>query len=172
MPARVPDAEFKNAVGGRRTYAYRDRHRLLCAAGFLRPRRRIQQRNRKGVVIAELRIENLAKTFSGGFRALHSISFNVADQEAAFLLCPSGAGNSTTMRQVAGLDIPTSGRVLIGGQDVTGWQPRQRNLAMVYDKHSPFPHMAVFKSFAYPQRNGRLSESAIRTRIGVVAETL
>ena len=172
MPARVPDAEFKNAVGGRRTYVYRDRHRLLCAAGFLRPRRRIQQRNRKGVVMAELRIENLAKTFSGGFRALHSISFNVADQEAVFLLGPSGAGKTTTLRLVAGLEIPTSGRILIGSQDVTGWQPRQRNLAMVYDKHSLFPHMTVFENLAYPLRNRKLGESAIRTRIAVVAETL
>lgn len=122
--------------------------------------------------MAQLRIENLTKTFKGGFQALSGISFDVADREAVFLLGPSGAGKTTTLRLVAGLELPTEGRIIIEGQDVSGWQPRERNLAMVYDKHSLFPHMTVFENLAYPLRNRKLKEAEIRARVGTVTETL
>ncbi|NMG39297.1 ATP-binding cassette domain-containing protein [Chelativorans sp. ZYF759] len=122
--------------------------------------------------MAELRIENLAKTFKGGFQALSGISFDVADREAVFLLGPSGAGKTTTLRLVAGLELPSEGRITIDGKDVSGWQPRERNLAMVYDKHSLFPHMTVFENLAYPLRNRKLKDAEIRSRIGTVTETL
>jgi ABC-type sugar transport system ATPase subunit len=115
-----------------------------------------------GEVMAELRIENLAKTFKGGFQALSGISFDVADREAVFLLGPSGAGKTTTLRLVAGLELPSEGSITIDGQDVSGWQPRERNLAMVYDKHSLFPHMTVFENLAYPLRNRKLKDAEIR----------
>jgi ABC-type sugar transport system ATPase subunit len=89
-----------------------------------------------------------------------------------FLLGPSGAGKTTTLRLVAGLEDPSSGRVVIGGRDVTDWTPRERNLAMVYDKHSLFPHMTVFENLAYPLRVRKLAEVAMKARIQSVAETL
>jgi len=122
--------------------------------------------------MAELSIENLGKTFKGGFQALGGLSFDVADREAVFLLGPSGAGKTTTLRLVAGLEFPSDGKVTIDGQDVTDWQPRERNLAMVYDKHSLFPHMTVFENLAYPLRNRKLKETEIRARIATVTETL
>jgi ABC-type sugar transport system ATPase subunit len=122
--------------------------------------------------MAELRIENLAKTFKGGVQALDDISFDVADREAVFLLGPSGAGKTTTLRLVAGLDFPSAGQITVGGQDVTSWEPRARNLAMVYDKHSLFPHMTVFDNLAYPLRNRKMRDAEIRSRIASVAETL
>ncbi|MBZ0227846.1 MAG: ATP-binding cassette domain-containing protein, partial [Bauldia sp.] len=76
--------------------------------------------------MAELRIENLAKGFKGGFAALRGVSFAVADREAVFLLGPSGAGKTTTLRLVAGLERPTGGSVRIDGRDVTNWTPRER----------------------------------------------
>lgn len=122
--------------------------------------------------MAELRLENLSKSFKGGFKALSGLSFEVADREAVFLLGPSGAGKTTTLRLVAGLEIASAGSILIDGRDVTHWQPRQRNLAMVYDKHSLFPHLKIFENLAYPLRNRRLKEAEIRSRIATVAETL
>lgn len=89
-----------------------------------------------------------------------------------FLLGPSGAGKTTTLRLVAGLEDPSSGRIMIGGRDVTDWTPRERNLAMVYDKHSLFPHMTVFENLAYPLRVRKLPEAAVKIRIQSVAETL
>lgn len=122
--------------------------------------------------MAELRIDNLSKTFKGGVEALKGISMHVADREAVFLLGPSGAGKTTTVRLVSGLEDASGGVITIGGQDVTGWSPRERNVAMVYDKHSLFPHLTVFENLAYPLRNRKLSETAIRDRIAQVTEVL
>jgi ABC-type sugar transport system ATPase subunit len=122
--------------------------------------------------MAELRLENLAKRFRGDIEALGGISFEVADREAVFLLGPSGAGKTTTLRLVAGLERPSDGAIRIGGHDVTDWAPRERNLAMVYDKHSLFPHLSVFENLAYPLRVRRLTQAEIETRVGAVAETL
>jgi ABC-type sugar transport system ATPase subunit len=122
--------------------------------------------------MAELRIEGLSKSFKGDVHALRGISFSVADQEAVFLLGPSGAGKTTTLRLVAGLERPTAGSIRIGGRDVTEWMPRERNLAMVYDKHSLFPHLTVFENLAYPLRIRKLSEADLKNQVEAVAETL
>lgn len=122
--------------------------------------------------MATLSIQNLAKSFKNGSEALQGISFDVADQEAVFLLGPSGAGKTTTLRLVAGLEDPSGGRVVIGGRDVTDFTPRERNLAMVYDKHSLFPHMTVFENLAYPLRVRNLEQAVMKERIQSVAETL
>lgn len=122
--------------------------------------------------MADLHIENLAKAFKGGFDALRGISLDVADREAVFLLGPSGAGKTTTLRLVAGLEEATSGRIVIGGRDVTRWTPRERNLAMVYDKHSLFPHLTVFENLAYPLRIRKMGQADIKRHIAGVAATL
>ncbi|HEV7249950.1 MAG TPA: ABC transporter ATP-binding protein [Shinella sp.] len=122
--------------------------------------------------MADLQIDNLAKTFKGGFEAVRGISLDVADREAVFLLGPSGAGKTTTLRLVAGLEEAGAGRIMIGGRDVTQWTPRERNLAMVYDKHSLFPHLSVFENLAYPLRIRKMAEAEIRRHIVGVAETL
>ena len=108
--------------------------------------------------MAELRIETVSKTFKDGHAALNGISFAVADREAVFLLGPSGAGKTTTLRLVAGLEDATAGRIHIGGRNVTDLTPRERNLAMVYDKHSLFPHMTIFENLAYPLRVRKMAE--------------
>jgi len=122
--------------------------------------------------MADLQIENLAKAFKGGFTALNGVSLDVADREAVFLLGPSGAGKTTTLRLVAGLEEASAGRIMIGGRDVTRWTPRERNLAMVYDKHSLFPHLTVFENLAYPLRIRKMTDADIRRHISGVAETL
>jgi multiple sugar transport system ATP-binding protein len=123
-------------------------------------------------MMAELGIEGLSKSFNGGVQALDGVSFAVADREAVFLLGPSGAGKTTTLRLVAGLERPSGGSIRIAGDDVTDWTPRERNLAMVYDKHSLFPHLSVFDNLAYPLRIRKLSEADIKSQVEAVAETL
>jgi len=122
--------------------------------------------------MAELRIQMLEKTFKDGHVAVAGISFDVADREAVFLLGPSGAGKTTTLRLVAGLEDASAGRIRIGARDVTDLTPRDRNVAMVYDKHSLFPHLSIFENLAYPLRIRKMSEAAMKARIAEVAGVL
>ena len=122
--------------------------------------------------MADLRIEQLTRRFGASAPALDDISFSVAEQEFVFLLGPSGAGKTTTLRLTAGLDQPDGGRILLGGRDMAGIAPRERNVAMVYDKHSLYPHLDVFENMAYPLRLRAMAEAEIRSRIGRVSEIL
>lgn len=122
--------------------------------------------------MATLTVSNLTKRFRQGTVAVSEVSFDVADREAVFLLGPSGAGKTTTLRLVAGLEDPNGGDIEIAGRSVVALSPRLRNVAMVYDKHSLFPHLSVFENLAYPLRVRRLPAAAIASRIAGVAETL
>ena len=122
--------------------------------------------------MAELRIQGLEKTFKDGHVAVAGISFDVADREAVFLLGPSGAGKTTTLRLVAGLEDASAGRIRIGARDVTDLTPRERNVAMVYDKHSLFPHLSIFENLAYPLRIRKMPDAAMKARIAEVAGVL
>ena len=121
--------------------------------------------------MAHLRLEQLRKRF-GSTAAVSDVSFDVRDREAVFVLGPSGAGKTTTLRLVAGLEDPDAGDIAIGGRSVVRDTPARRNVAMVYDKHSLFPHLSVFENMAYPLRIRRMADKAMRSRIGEVADTL
>ncbi len=122
--------------------------------------------------MANLRLEGLHKAFRDGIVAVRDMSFDVRDREAVFLLGPSGAGKTTTLRLVAGLEEPDSGSITIGDRDVTHLMPRDRNVAMVYDKHSLFPHLSVRENLAYPLRIRKMSRAEIDRRISGILETL
>ncbi len=122
--------------------------------------------------MANLWLEGLRKAFRDGTVAVREISFDVRDREAVFLLGPSGAGKTTTLRLVAGLEEADAGSIRIGDRDVTHLTPRERNVAMVYDKHSLFPHLSVRENLAYPLRIRKMSQPDIDRRIGAVLDTL
>jgi ABC-type sugar transport system ATPase subunit len=122
--------------------------------------------------MATLELENLSKTFANGTKAVVDLSFEVQDREAVFLLGPSGAGKTTTLRMCAGLEDPDSGAIRISGKNIVPLPPGPRNVAMVYDKHSLFPHLSVYENMAYPLRVRKMPEDQMRKRIMAVAETL
>ena len=122
--------------------------------------------------MAELVLKDLAKTYKDGTEAVRGISFEVADREAVFLLGPSGAGKTTTLRLVAGLEDADRGGVSIRGRNLTRAAPRDRNVAMVYDKHSLFPHLSVYENLAYPLRIRKMEEAEEKQRIQSVSEVL
>jgi iron(III) transport system ATP-binding protein len=105
---------------------------------------------------SELRVEVLRKVFPGGKAAVDNVSFTVAAGEIVVLLGPSGCGKTTTLRCVAGLEHPTSGRIVIGGTTYTDpgsgvlVPPRARNLGMVFQSYAVWPHMTVRQNVAYP----------------------
>ncbi|MEX0347402.1 MAG: ABC transporter ATP-binding protein [Rhizobiaceae bacterium] len=122
--------------------------------------------------MAQLTLDGLVKTYKDGTEAVRGISFDVADKEAVFLLGPSGAGKTTTLRLVAGLEDADDGEIRINGHDHTRSAPRYRNVAMVYDKHSLFPHLSVYENLAYPLRIRKLNADEENKRISSVADVL
>ena len=89
--------------------------------------------------MASLRLDNLGKTF-GTRVAVQEVSLEIADGEFVVFVGPSGCGKTTTLNIIAGLERPTTGDVWIGGDRVTDWEPRDRNLGMVFQSLALFPH--------------------------------
>ena len=113
-------------------------------------------------------VEKLVKTF-GEAPALHDVSLDIAGGELIALLGPSGSGKTTLLRVIAGLEFPTSGRVLIGGEDASLKSVQERNVGFVFQHYALFKHMKVFDNVAFGlrvrPRINRLPESEIRSRV-------
>ncbi|MCX7323423.1 MAG: ABC transporter ATP-binding protein [Hyphomicrobiales bacterium] len=98
-----------------------------------------------------IRIDAIEKRF-GAARALEQLTLDVEDGEFLALLGPSGCGKTTLLRIIAGLETQTSGRIFIGGRDVSALPPRERGLAMVFQNYAVFPHMTVYENVAFGLR--------------------
>lgn len=121
--------------------------------------------------MAAVVVTDLYKTF-GSVVAVNHINFEVKDKEFVVLLGPSGCGKTTTLRCIAGLELPTSGRIEIGGRDVTFLDPKDRNIGMVFERYALYPHLKVFENLAYPLRVKKKPLSEIKKRVNDVAEIL
>src|SRR5208282_3499660 len=102
--------------------------------------------------MAEIRLENLQKRF-GDIVAVREATFTVPDGEFFVLLGPSGCGKTTTLRMIAGLELPTSGRILLDGEDVTFKRAAQRDIAFVFQFFALYPHMSVRQNIAFPLKS-------------------
>ncbi|MBK4215605.1 ABC transporter ATP-binding protein [Paracoccus caeni] len=98
--------------------------------------------------MADVILENIEKTY-GGHTVLPNLNLTIEDGEFVVLVGPSGCGKSTTLQLVAGLDTVTSGRILIGGRDVTYAPPKDRDISMVFQSYALFPHMTVEQNIAF-----------------------
>ncbi|WP_423065116.1 ABC transporter ATP-binding protein [Devosia sp. CN2-171] len=121
--------------------------------------------------MAEIRVENLRKEFSG-FTAVEDSTFTVEDGEFFVMLGPSGCGKTTTLRMIAGLELPTSGRILLGGEDVTMKRARERDIAFVFQLFALYPHMNVRRNIGFPLLAQGVARSEIRARVEEVAKLL
>ena len=121
--------------------------------------------------MAEIVIRNLRKEF-GDFIAVESSSFTVADGEFFMLLGPSGCGKTTTLRMIAGLELPTSGEIFIDGEEV-GQQPAsQRDIAFVFQLFALYPHMNVRKNISYPLVSQGMRRDEVTQKVMEVARIL
>src|SRR6476469_10626718 len=99
--------------------------------------------------MAEIRVENLHKAFAD-FVAVKDSSFTVKDGEFFCMLGPSGCGKTTTLRMIAGLELPTEGKILLDGEDVTFRRAAARDIAFVFQLFALYPHMNVADNIGFP----------------------
>ena len=123
--------------------------------------------------MADLLLTNLGKRF-GAVEAVTSVNLDAASGEFIVLLGPSGAGKTTTLRLVAGLETPDAGQVHIGGRDVTKLAPALRDVAFVFQQYSLYPHLTVFDNLAFPLRSPMrpTPEPEIKRRVLEIASML
>jgi multiple sugar transport system ATP-binding protein len=123
--------------------------------------------------MAEIRLEGVTKKF-GSHVALDNVSLTVPDGSFVVLLGPTGAGKTTTLRMVSGLDHPDSGEIFIGGQPMRGLTPAQRNVAMVFQQYSLYPHLTVRQNLEFPLKSPLLNTppAEITRKVNAIAEVL
>jgi multiple sugar transport system ATP-binding protein len=121
--------------------------------------------------MAEIRVQNLHKAFAE-FTAVRDSSFTVQDGEFFCLLGPSGCGKTTTLRMIAGLELPTSGQIYLGNEDVTFKRASQRDIAFVFQMFALYPHMTVRQNIAFPLVSQGMARKDLLQRVQQAAQTL
>jgi multiple sugar transport system ATP-binding protein len=121
--------------------------------------------------VASVVLDRVTKQF-GNVTAVDQFSLEIADQEFLVLLGPSGCGKTTTLRMVAGLEEPTGGRITIGDRDVTYLEPKDRDIAMVFQNYALYPHMSVYENMAFGLKLRRVPRQEIDRRVKEAAEIL
>lgn len=123
--------------------------------------------------MARLRLENLTKDF-GPVRAVNDMSLEVADGEFIVMLGPSGAGKTTTLKLIAGVENPTSGKIYFDDKVMNAIEPNKRNTAMAFESYALYPHKTVKENLSYPLRapGRKFTEEEIKRRVIGVAEML
>ncbi|ESX58281.1 MULTISPECIES: ABC transporter ATP-binding protein [unclassified Mesorhizobium] len=121
--------------------------------------------------MSAIQLRNLVKTF-GEFTALKTMDLDIADGEFMALLGPSGCGKSTTMNMIAGMEEPTSGKILFGERDMAGVPMGRRGVGFVFQNYAIFTHMTVRQNLGYGPRMRGAAKAEIDRRVGATAELL
>lgn len=123
--------------------------------------------------MAEVTLTGVTKKF-GSQVALDDVTMTIPDGAFVVLLGPTGAGKTTTLRMVSGLDKPDQGRITIDGRDMAGLTPAQRNVAMVFQQYSLYPHLTVRQNLEFPLKSPilRTPRAEIDRKVGKIAEIL
>jgi len=122
--------------------------------------------------MAAVSLRDVKKTYPGGARVIHGVSCEIADGEMVVVVGPSGCGKSTLLRMVAGLEEISEGEIAIGGRVVNQVEPKDRDIAMVFQNYALYPHMTVFDNMAYGLKIRGLAKSEIRARVDRAAGIL
>ncbi len=121
--------------------------------------------------MAQIVIKNLKKQF-GDFTAVRESSFTIEDGEFFMLLGPSGCGKTTTLRMIAGLELPTSGEILLDGEEISQRPPSQRDIAFVFQMFALYPHMNVRRNISYPLVSQGMQRAQVKAKVAEVAKIL
>jgi multiple sugar transport system ATP-binding protein len=123
--------------------------------------------------LAEILVRHVTKHFAD-VEAVHDLTLDIANGGFVVLLGPTGAGKTTTLRLIAGLEYPDDGAISIDGQDLTREPPAARDVAFVFQQYSLYPHLTVYDNLAFPLRSParRTPEAKVRERVQAIAELL
>ena len=121
--------------------------------------------------MAQIRLHQVHKAFAD-FTAVRGVSLAVEDGEFFVLLGPSGCGKTTTLRMIAGLELPTSGEIRLGGEDVTYLRARERDIVFVFQLFALYPHMNVRQNIGFPLKCKGMPRAEIRQRVEEAARLL
>jgi multiple sugar transport system ATP-binding protein len=121
--------------------------------------------------MAALSLKNVTKAF-GTVEVIRGVDLDVADGEFCVFVGPSGCGKSTLLRMIAGLEMPTSGFIAIGGKDVTWMAPAERGISMVFQSYALYPHMTVAENIGFGLKMAGVPRAEIRARTAKAAELL
>jgi sn-glycerol 3-phosphate transport system ATP-binding protein len=121
--------------------------------------------------MAQIQLKGVKKSY-GGNKVIHGVDADIADGEFIVIVGPSGCGKSTLLRMIAGLEVITEGEISIGGKVVNNLEPKDRDIAMVFQNYALYPHMSVFDNMAYGLRIRKLSDEEIDTRVQKAAKIL
>ena len=121
--------------------------------------------------MAQIVIKNLRKEF-GDFTAVRESSFTIEDGEFFMLLGPSGCGKTTTLRMIAGLELPTSGEIFLDGEEISQKPPAQRDIAFVFQMFALYPHMNVRRNISYPLVSQGMPRAQVRNKVQEAARIL
>ena len=121
--------------------------------------------------MAKVELRRVTKSY-GNLEVIHGVDMQVADSEFIVIVGPSGCGKSTLLRMVAGLEEITAGEIVIGDRVVNGLEPKDRDIAMVFQNYALYPHMSVFENMAYGLKIRRFAKGDIASRVDRAAEIL
>ena len=122
--------------------------------------------------MASLKLSHIYKVYENGHKAVNDFNIDIKDKEFIVFVGPSGCGKSTTLRMVAGLENITSGDLFIGDTLVNDMEPKDRDIAMVFQSYALYPHMTVFDNMAFGLRNRHMPEAQIREKVLEAAKML
>jgi multiple sugar transport system ATP-binding protein len=117
-------------------------------------------------------LEGIDKVYENGFHAVHKLSLEVHDGEFLVLVGPSGCGKSTALRMIAGLESITSGTLHIGGREVQNLEPKDRDIAMVFQSYALYPHLTVRDNIAFALKLRKVPKDEIANRVNEAARVL
>jgi sn-glycerol 3-phosphate transport system ATP-binding protein len=122
--------------------------------------------------MAAVSLRDVRKSYTPELQVIHGVSMEITDGEFIVILGPSGCGKSTLLRMVAGLETITGGEIDIGGRVVNNLEPKDRDIAMVFQNYALYPHMTVYENMSYGLRIKRLPPAEIASRVQRAAEIL
>lgn len=122
--------------------------------------------------MASVTLKNIKKVFPGGVTAVSDFNLEIADKEFVVFVGPSGCGKTTVLRMIAGLEEPTEGEIMIGGDSVGDLPPKDRNISMVFQSYALFPHMTVYENIAFGLRARKTPKAEIEEKVQTAAKIL